>query len=275
MSLKTSLLAFTAVEIAIIAIVIALCAVLFVVSVILFVLTKKRNKSAEQLYRQKNETPIIIYQTKRIEVSQEAQTPHVTELQETEVPHVTDVLQETDLPQMDDVPQEIEVPYEEEEYEEIPTVMGEIAAAEAAEAAVKIPVNDESPENAMRYNLSFRGRLLQSSDEVKEWYVILKNAILSHDRVSSRIGRDYESFYFKRNVPLANIFIKNKTIYLYLPLNAADYADSKYKLEDASKVSQFADTPALYQIKSDRRLTFAQELIDEACKKLGSAKRKI
>ncbi|MCH5147192.1 MAG: hypothetical protein J1F61_04195 [Clostridiales bacterium] len=248
--LKISMLAaFTTVQIAVLACVSALCLTLFIVSIIMFALSKKRTKSAEKLYRQKCETPVIIYQTKRIEVLQEAEVPASY------------------------VPAE-EVFAEEEEYDEVPTVMGEIAAAEAAEAAAKMSFTEENSQNSMRYDRSFRARLIQSDDEVKDWYGIIKNSILAHDKVTSRISWKYESFSYK-GTAVAKLFIKGKTLYLYLPLNAADYADSKYKIEDVSDVSQFADTPALYKLKSERRIKYAQELIDEVCKKLGSKKLKI
>lgn len=240
-----SLLAtFTAMEIAIITCIIVLCVVLFVLGIILFVQSKKRNKSAEQLNKQRHEPPVIIYLTKRIEVLQEVDAP---------------------AERLPDLPVE-------DEYDEVPTVMGEIAAAEAAEAAAKLLFGaGENPENGMRYNRSFRARLIQSDDQVKDWYGIIKNAILAHDKVTSRISWKYESFSYRRNA-VAKLFIKGKTLYLYLPLNAADYADSKYKLEDVSEFSQFADTPALYRLKSDKRIKYAQELIEEVCAKLGSGK---
>lgn len=248
--LKFSMLAaFTTVQIVVLACVSALCLTLFIVSIIMFALSQKRTKSAEKLYRQKCETPVIIYQTKRIEVLQEAEVPASY------------------------VPAE-EVFAEEEEYDEVPTVMGEIAAAEAAEAAAKMSFTEENSQNSMRYDRSFRARLIQSDDEVKDWYGIIKNGILAHDNVTSRISWKYESFSYKKSA-VAKLFIKGKTLYLYLPLNAADYADSKYKIEDVSEASQFADTPALYKLKSERRIKYAQELIDEVCKKLGSKKLKI
>ena len=59
---------------------------------------------------------------------------------------------------------------------------------------------------------------------------------------------------------------------LYLALNPSDYADSKYGVEDAAEISMFADTPALYRIKSDKRVRYATELIAEVFKKLGTHK---
>lgn len=165
---------------------------------------------------------------------------------------------------------------------EIPTVFGEISAAEEAGeteipsvaplfAPDKITPGLESEVNAMRYNRSFRARLIQSGDELKEWYGSLKNEILSYGRVTSRISWKYESFSYRRNA-VAKLFIKGKTLCLYLALNPADYAGSKFTLEDESEFSQFKDTPALYRIKSEKRVRYAAELIADVCARLQTTK---
>lgn len=167
---------------------------------------------------------------------------------------------------------------------EIPTVFGEISKAEAAPAsgtAVVAPVAPPVPAqsaaeldgefNAMRYNRSFRARLIQSADELKEWYGAIKNEILSYDRVTNRISWKYESFSYRRNA-VAKMFIKGKTLCLYLALNPADYDGSKFSLEDESAISQFKDTPALYRIKSEKRVRYAAELIADVCAKLQTTK---
>lgn len=229
--MNSLLSALTSVELATL-IVFAVVCLVFIGVVVLFVINYKKTHGAKSSYQPQQQGPVVIYETKRVNAEQQV----------------------------------VYVPVPAEEEEEIPTVEKEIAIAETV---VRI-VEDDS-ENAMRYNRSFRARLIQSEDEVKEWYGTLKNAILSYDRVSSRISWKNESFSYRRNA-VAKIFIKGKTLYLYLALNPADYAESKYKLEDVSNVSQFADTPALYKLKSEKRVRYAQELIDQICTKLGSKK---
>lgn len=169
---------------------------------------------------------------------------------------------------------------------DFPTVLGEISQAEEAEQPAIPPVAPfiappadfnatglefENEFNAMRYNRSFRARLIQSDDEVKEWYGGIKNEILSYDRVTSRISWQYESFSYRRNA-VAKLFIKGKTLCLYLALNPADYEGSKFTLEDESGISQFKDTPALYRIKSEKRARYAAELIKDVCARLQTTK---
>lgn len=230
--MNSLLSALTNVELATVIVFSVIC-VVFICVVVLFVLNYRKNHDAKSSsYQPQQQGPIVIYETKRVNPEQQV----------------------------------VYIPVPTEEEEEIPTVEKEIAIAETAARIV-----EDDSENAMRYNRSFRARLIQSEDDVKEWYGLIKNAILSYNKVSSRISWKYESFAYKRN-SVAKLFIKGKTLYLYLALNAADYAESKYKLEDVSNVSQFADTPALYKLKSEKRVRYAQELIDEVCTKLGCKK---
>lgn len=237
----TLLAALSDVQLITLILVAVICVALFINIICLLVYFKKNGKNSSANQSQQNYYPVIIRETKRVPVEK----------------------------QVVYVPVAAEPVAEEPEEEEIPTVEKEIAVAEAVAQMQAVVVDDS--ENAMRYNRSFRARLIQSEDEVKEWYGALKNCILSYDKVSSRISWKHENFTYRRNA-VAKLFIKGKTLYLYLALNPADYADSKYKLEDVSNVSQFADTPALYKLKSEKRVRYAQDLIEEICTKLGSKK---
>lgn len=238
-----SFLALSGLEIAIIVCIIALSVALITVSIIVAVVGTKKRKNAQPVQVEKK-PPIIIYRrvpVERVVVVQPAPQPAVQP-----------------QPEYD----------EEAEEEMVPTVDTEIAAANASEQHIVV---EDDTANSMRYNKSFRARLIQTDDQNKEWYGILKNEILSYNKVSNRISWKHESFSYRRNA-VAKMFIKGKTLCLYLPLNAKDYAESKYKLEDVSDISQFADTPSLYRIKSERRVKYAIELITEICEKLGSKK---
>ena len=256
MSLKTSLLApaFTWVDLVIMGCVVVLLIALLVSCIVLLAKTNKRNDD-EMQPDQQPQAPVIIHLTKKVEVPAE----EAKEVEEEVAPAPVEEVAEEPAP----------APVEEVVEEVVPET--EVAVAEAPAV---VPVEEEYIENTMRYNRSFRARLIQADDEIKEWYGALKNDIMAYDRVSSRISWKYESFSYRRN-PVARVFIKGKTLYLYLPLNAADYEESKYKLEDVSNISQFAETPALYRLKSERRVKYALELIAEICAKLGSEKREI
>lgn len=235
LSAQSLLAAFSGLEIAIMICIIALAVALIVISVLVVVYSgKKRNASSQGGSRPH---PIIIYRTIPVKAAPAVASAPVAQPVEPEP-----------------------------EPEPVVEAESEVAAAEAVATA-----EEDGSENAMRYDRSFRARLIQSEDQVKEWYASIKNDLLSFDRVSCRISWKHESFSYRRN-PVAKLVIKGKTLCLYLALNPADYKDSKYKLEDVSKIAQFADTPSLYRIKSDKRVRYAQDLVAELCAKLGSEK---
>lgn len=238
---KGFLAALSGIDIALIVCIVALCVALLTISIIIVVVSgKKRGEQpgAEAQY------PIVIYKRLPVERKVEVRT----------------VIQKVTEPAPQPAPQP--------EEEEVPTVDSEIAAAEAA---VNTVVVEDDSANALRYNRSFRARLIQADDELKEWYGNVKNELLSYEKVTDRISWKHESFACHRN-PVAKLLIKGKTLCLYLALNPADYADSKYKVEDASAISQFADTPLLYRLKSERRIKYAADLIEACCSAIGAKK---
>ncbi len=147
-----------------------------------------------------------------------------------------------------------------EEPEEIPE---EIPAKISEEIAAELPAKALAPvfaANGVLLNKSFKAKLIQSSDEIKSWYARLKNEILSYKKVKARMSWRRESFRLGRNV-IARFAFRGNTFCLYLPLDPALYAESKYKVEDASEYASCADTPCMYRLKNERRVRYAIELI--------------
>lgn len=119
---------------------------------------------------------------------------------------------------------------------------------------------------------TFKAKLIQSDDIIKEYYSQIKNHLLSFKKIHDRMSKKRESYRFGR-VCVARMTIRGKTLKLYLALNAKDYEDTKYKVEDASDVKSFADTPLVIKIKNPRRLKYALELIDTAMESVGTVKK--
>ncbi len=122
----------------------------------------------------------------------------------------------------------------------------------------------------IRYNKSFRAKLIQSSDETKGYYGELKNEVLCYSKAKSRVSWSYDSINAGR-APVVKFGIRGKTLCVYFPLNAEDYAESKYKVEKVES-AKYEAVPCMYRIKNERRLRYAKELIAKVCESLGLTK---
>ncbi|MCQ2409230.1 MAG: YegP family protein [Clostridia bacterium] len=193
-------------------------------------------------------------------------------------------------PVVEEAPVAEEVPAEEPVAEEEPAPAEEVAeeapapveeaAAEAPAPANEEETEDESEEDEdvpaafpnMRYNKSFTARLTLAPNEIKQYYNELKNALLSYKKVSSRISWACDSINNGRK-KLAVLNVKGKSLYLYLALDAADYADTKYSVVNV-ETKKYEATPCLYKIKSDRKEKWALELIKDLAEKAELAEGK-
>ncbi len=115
-----------------------------------------------------------------------------------------------------------------------------------------------------RYRKSYRSKLSQADEKIREYYVGLKSAMLYYRGVRARKSWNYEAYNRGRN-PIAKLIPKSKTIYLYLAIDPAELADTKYGVVDVSEKKKFAATPSLMKIKGDRKYKFALELIEKIC----------
>lgn len=111
----------------------------------------------------------------------------------------------------------------------------------------------------IRYNRSFEARIIQSDDRLKNYYSEIKNHVLRYG-VKPRISWKHETFKNGREL-LVKLAVRGKTLNVYLALDPAAYAGTKYKIDDVSSVSKNASVPTLYKLKNDRRLKYCKELI--------------
>ena len=118
------------------------------------------------------------------------------------------------------------------------------------------------------YNKSLTAKLCQADDEVKAYYDELKSELMSYKGVKNRISWKHECFR-KGRVLLAKLRIRGKKLTIYLPLNPADYEDTKYKVTDVGNAKTNEDAPCAYMIKNDRRSRYAKELIAVSMANLG------
>ena len=118
----------------------------------------------------------------------------------------------------------------------------------------------------IRYIKSFTAKLSQSEAEVKDYYSVLKNYVLSYKGVHSRVSWHYDAINIGRDYIL-KFAIRGKTLCLYYALDASKL-DKKYKVEEA-KGNRYIEVKCLYRIKNDRRCEYAKELIDLLMKEHG------
>ena len=171
-------------------------------------------------------------------------------------PQVVEILQESDVEQ--EPVQQVESiqpstqPQEQED-----------STSEALRRGIEtvLPVEDETGEMGVRYDRSFTAKLIQSDDEVKEWYSDIKNHLLSYKRVRARMSWGRESFRIGKDC-FARLVIKGKTLCVMLAIIPQSCNDTKYKIEDLADLPSCKDTPCLYRIKNNRRVSYAKELID-------------
>ncbi len=127
-------------------------------------------------------------------------------------------------------------------------------------------------ENMMKYNRSFIARIIQGSDEQKQYYGSVKTALLSYAKVNSNVAWGAERFNKGRET-IARFKIRGKTLCLYLALNPTDYPYSVYHQVDVSGNKSLHGTPMMVKIKSPRGVKKAIRLIDDMLEKRGAVKR--
>ena len=147
--------------------------------------------------------------------------------------------------------------------EEPVATVEEIIVPEEEAAATEEDATEDG-KTSIGYDRSFIGKLMQAKDETKLYYSAIKNAILSYKgkgkKVSNRTSWKYETFNIGRE-KVVKMKVKGKTLCIYLALDPKTYADTKYKIEDASDSKSDVETPLMYRITNARRAKYVLDLI--------------
>lgn len=227
---------------------IVLAALIVVVSIVNIVVSMKIRKAEQQ----SEDIPA-------------AEPAKAEEPKKEEVPEVAEVVEEA-APAAEPAKEEV-APVKEEKYDHAQTA-AVFASGEVSETDSGAVVRTTGGEVIyLMYNKSFKAKLIQGKDEVREYYNRLKNYVLSYDKVTTRISWSHESVNHGRE-KICWFVLRGKSLYLYLPLNPDDYAESKYKVERA-EAKRFEELPCLYKIKNPRRAAYAEELIATVMEKFG------
>ena len=185
----------------------------------------------------------------------EEQEPVAEETPEAEVQPEEEASEQTDEAETPESEADAE-PSESEDDSELPEA--EIAVADGADA-----------EMVTRYKRSFRAKIIESADAVKESYFALKNALLSYAGVNSQINWSNDRF-FMAGETVARISVRGKTLCLYLDLDPAAYPASVYHQRAVGDTKQYEKTPMMVKVKSATALKRALQLVAILMERLGT-----
>ncbi len=152
----------------------------------------------------------------------------------------------------------------------------ELAAAAAAPAEapaykpVVVPV-PEDPALTTRLKRSFKAKIIESTEEIKNYYFDLKNALLSYARVSSQISWSNDRFAYAGDT-VAKIGVRGKTLCLYVALNPDEFPSSVYHQKFAGDTKMYEKTPMMIKIKSGVAVKRGIRLIEMLMENLGAVK---
>ena len=94
----------------------------------------------------------------------------------------------------------------------------------------------------------------------KERYASIEQELLCQSGVRLIKGKKQYTFKQKTN-PIARMVVRGKTLNVYLALNPAEFAESKYIFTDASNTKRFNNYTMRVKVSSNRQLRWVKELI--------------
>ena len=112
----------------------------------------------------------------------------------------------------------------------------------------------------IRYRKSFEAKLIMAPEKTKDYYMQLRNVLLSYKRAAAYGSFSCES-YRRGRTHLAKMVISGKTLNVYLNLDPASLEGTKYIYTDASDKRKYAKVPLRLKVRSDRACRWAGELI--------------
>lgn len=121
-----------------------------------------------------------------------------------------------------------------------------------------------------RYRKSFEAKLIQSEPQIKRYYSVLKNALLSYKGTKSRVSWTADSFHNGR-AQIAKINVKTRILELYLAIDPASLEGTVYRGQDVGELRKYAETPFRYKIRTQRKFNWALELVRRVSEEHGLA----
>ena len=167
---------------------------------------------------------------------------------------------------------EKEEPKAEEPKEEIKVEEPKAEEPKAEEPKAEEPKEEPKAEEEPAESVSkekaefvpFNVRLQNADEFLRGAYNELKSEVLSYG-IKSRVSSTGDTFRLHTKA-YVKMVIAGKYLKLYFALNPADYRDSTYPFEDASRMGAHKDTPFVFKIKSGLSIRRAKVLIADAAK---------
>ena len=119
---------------------------------------------------------------------------------------------------------------------------------------------DEETEMTTRYKRSFIARIIQSENEVKEYYGELKNLFLSYPKVHAQVNWSNDRFSFNGET-IAKIGINGKQLCLYVALNPEEFPTTVYHQKYEGDKKMYEKTPMMVKVMSAVALKRAVRLV--------------
>lgn len=110
------------------------------------------------------------------------------------------------------------------------------------------------------YRKSFQARLIESTDELKNYYCQIANHVLAY-RLKGRVSWGYLSFN-KGKDPFCKFNVEMKTLCVYFALNYKEFKESEEFNVEKAKTKKYEKTPVMMRITSNKSLKSAMDLID-------------
>lgn len=208
-------------------------------------------------------------------VEEAVEEPAEEPVEEEELVTVTDVIEDVEEP----VEEVAEEAVEEEPVQPAPVVIVAAKSDDDDDDGDSDGEGDEDENgvdflNMMRYNRSFIARIIQSSDDTKNYYGTVRNALLSYRKVNSNIAWGAERFHKGRET-IARFKIRGKTLVLYMAIDPKEIEYSVYHQKDVSNNKSLHGTPTMIKIKSPRGVKKAVRLVDLMLEKRDGIKRPV
>mgnify|MGYP000577485022 FL=1 len=112
---------------------------------------------------------------------------------------------------------------------------------------------------------SEQGHLENASEEIKELYEKMKNAILNFDNIEVKPKKKYIAFVSGRNV--VDIHPQRKALKIWINMTIGELDDPKGITRDVSSTGHWGNGDYELQIKSDEHLEYILSLIKQSIKK--------